>query len=184
MQKKSNLKKLAGRLLATTCLTAATSAVALGGSVTLPEGAQGAYPGDLLPLGTTMVSGIVSLNNGSAGDFFEFQGLTGGESFSALGLEIESISLQGINYELYADTPSPETVLQSSTAVAGTTNSFPTGTVPTDGNLIVEIMPTNEAASNYIVTINSPVPEPETLSTLGLGLIGLGGLGRRRLRSK
>src|SRR5215467_6431292 len=93
MQKTSKLRKLAGRLLATTCLTAAT---ALAGTVTYTEGVNPASPTDFpnvtngTPLvaaalpGTTIVNGQV--NGTDAADFFELTGLgTGFFTASAVG---------------------------------------------------------------------------------------------------
>jgi hypothetical protein len=127
------------------------------------------------------VNGTVTLNGGDSGDFFEFQGLTGGESFNALGLAIQSISGDAVEFTLYSDLPGAETLLQGPTDVPSGTTVDPTGVVPVDGNLFVEIAPTNEAASAYSVSIaTSSVPEPGTLVTLGIGLTAIGGIGLRR----
>jgi PEP-CTERM motif len=183
MQKSSQLKKLASRLLATTCLTVAGGVSAMAGTIVLTQGAQEAYPGTLTPVGTTEVDGIVSLNQGANGDFFELQGLPGGATFASLGLEVVDNSGSPVGVQLFSDLPSAQTSLGPlEFALVGTPN-VPVGIVPTDGNLFIEISPSNEAASSYSVFLNTTTPEPGTVAAVGLGLAGLAAARLRRKQS-
>jgi PEP-CTERM motif len=181
MQRTSKLKQLATRLLTTTCLTAAASVAAFAGTVTEPVGGFGnTFPGTLLPAGTTQVSGITTLNNGS-NDFFELQGLPGGASLSSISFHfVNNSAAIPFGVVLLTDTNTVVTALHT----IGTLSSYdPIGTIPLDGNLVVDMQPGNEGGSAYVLTLNTSVPEPGTLAALGLGLAGLGAAGlRRRLR--
>ena len=180
VQKTSKLKKLAFRLLSTTCLTVAGSVAAMAGTVTLTQGAQETFAGrDILPAGTTQVNGVVSLTQGSAGDFFEFVGLPGNASFSSINLTIQLLSGLAISADYFTDAG---VSIGSTSNIIGTVQ--PSGTVPSNGNLVVEILPSNEGASSYSVTIATSAPEPATLSAIGLGLAGIGVLGLRRRNRK
>jgi hypothetical protein len=184
MQKNSKLKRFASRLLATTCLTAATGVAAFGSTLVLTEGAQGSIGSEVVaPVGTTEVDGIVSLNNGSSGDFFELTGLPASVSFSSLSLTVTNTSGPTLGAAFYNDTP---TEIVSLTTVNNGTPYDPSGTVPADGDLIVNIRPSNEGATHYTVTLDLPTgtPEPGTLGALGLGLAGIAGLGLRRRTQK
>jgi hypothetical protein len=184
MQKNSRLKGFASRLLATTCLTAATGAAAFGSTLVLTEGAQGSIGTEVVaPAGTTEVDGVVSLNHGPNGDFFELTGLPASVSFSSLSLTVTNVSGPSLGAAFYNDTPAE---IVSLTTVDNGTPYDPSGTVPADGNLIVNIRPSNEGATDYTVTLDLPTgtPEPGTLGALGLGLAGIAGLGLRRRTQK
>jgi hypothetical protein len=184
MQKSSKLKQLATRLLATTCLTAATSVAAFGSTIVLTQGTQESFAARVIaPAGTNEVDGTVSLTQGSSGDWFEFTGLPSGASFSSLSLLVTDTSGSPINAFFSNDTP---TLITSHNGVSTGSPYSPTGNVPGNTNLVVEIQPTNEGASHYTVTLNLPggTPEPGTLGALGLGLAGMAGLGLRRRTKK
>src|ERR1035438_2743209 len=127
MGKNTRLKKLARRLLATTCLTAGAAALANAQVVT--EGSGGA-PADfgntlgaayLLPDGTIQVNGGVSFGSDPA-DFFTFQGLAGGTgfSFTASTPGTKSIGLDIFN--------SSDTQLGSTDFFTSTGNALGSGT--------------------------------------------------------
>jgi hypothetical protein len=150
----------------------------------LTEGALGSIGTEVVaPAGTTEVDGIVSLNHGSSGDFFELTGLPASVSFSSLSLTVTDTGGESLGAAFYNDTP---TEIVTLTGVSDGTPYDPSGTVPADGNLIVNIRPTNEGASDYSVTLDLPTgtPEPGTLGALGLGLAGIAGLGLRRRTQK
>jgi len=185
LQKTSKLRRLTIRLLTTTCLTVLGSVAASASSVVIPSFTFETYPGDVLSPGVTQVTGTVNGDNNRNGDFFELVGLPSGASFSSIDLAItNTTAANGLNVELLADIPSAETVLLAETPIAAGVTLNPTGTVPTDGNLFVNITPTNvdEFASTYSVTLSSSTPEPVSLATIGLGLAGLGALGLRRAK--
>jgi hypothetical protein len=181
LQRTSKLKRLAIRLLATTCLTAAASVSALAGIVNEPlTGFGNTFPGTLLPSGTTQVNGNVTSSNG-ADDFFELQSLPGGASLSSLSFHFQNnSSIFPIGVLLLTDTNTTVTALFSVPA-NGAYN--PTGIVPLDGNLVVDLKPSNEGGSAYVLTLTTGAPEPGTFAALGLGLAGLGAIGlRHRVR--
>ncbi len=175
-------KRLATRLLATTCLTAAASGIALASVVVEPGGGFGSsFPGTLLPVGTTEVDGLTTPSNG-ANDYFELQGLLGGASLSSLSFQIAnngpSISF-GI--QLLSDVSA---VVSALATVNPNSTDNPTGFVPADGNLVVDLVPnnSNESGVPYVLTLTpgSSTPEPGTFAALGLGLAGLGSIALRR----
>jgi hypothetical protein len=180
LQRTSKLKRLAVRLLATTCLTAVASVAALAGTVNEPgTGFGNAFPGTLLPVGTTQVNGFATLTNGSD-DFFELQGLPSLASLSSLSFQFQNNgAIVPIGVVLLDDTNTTVTPLAN---VIANSSYNPTGIVPLDGNLVVDLQPGNEGGSAYVLTFDPPssAPEPGTFATLGFGIAGLGAMGLRR----
>jgi hypothetical protein len=175
-------KRLAIRLLATTCLTAAASVVALAGVVTEPAGGFGnTFPGTVLPAGTTEVDGTATSNHGKD-DFFELQGLPGGASLSSISFLFQNNSGGNPIGLLLVDDTDTVTVSPLASVPAGASDS-PTGTIPVDGNLVVDIQPSNEGGAPWVLTLNQTTPEPGTFAALGLGLAGLGMAALRRRKS-
>jgi len=183
---RKSLQKLARTLLATTCLTGASSGVALGSVIT--EGlspAPGDFPntanGYALPVGTTQVNGAISLTTDPA-DWFEFTGLLGGSSFSLRA------TAPGTAY-------SDNLTLQSDTSVNiagpidfshGNPANLGPLTVPADGNLVVGITQ-GEGGGNYTIILNgtlAPTGTPEPATFAGVGLALAGALAWRRKRSQ
>jgi hypothetical protein len=173
-------KRLATRLLTTTCLTAAASAVALGGTIVEPAGGFGStFPGTLLPAGTTQVTGTATKNNGGD-DFFELQGLPGGASLSSLSFLFQNNSSNfSLGVIVLSDT---DAVVTAFDGVDPNTSYSPVGIVPVDGNVVIDLQPANEAGTPYVFTLAQSAPEPGTFAALGLGLAGLGSLALRRRR--
>ena len=176
----TTLKKLTLRLLGTTCLTAAATVAAHAGTVTEPGGGFGNTfaTATLLPVGTTEVDGTATLNHGSNA-YFELQGLTAGASLSSLSFLFKDNSGGlSIGVTLLSDTNTTVTAFNS---VAANGSYSPTGTVPNDGFLVVDISPTNEGGAPYVLTLSqASTPEPGTFAALGLGLTGLGAAALRR----
>lgn len=187
MQKTSKLKRLAIRLLTTTCLTVAASAVGFASVVPEPGGGNGpgfgnATPGTLLPASTTEVDGIATLNHGP-NEWYEFQGLPGGSSLSSISFNFQNNGGSAFGVELFSDAGEGSTVVTALSAVGAGAAYDPAGTIPGDGFLVVDIQRANEGSVPYVLTLNQSAPEPGTLAVLGLGLAGLGAAGlRRRLR--
>jgi hypothetical protein len=183
----STFKKLATRLLTTTCLTVAATAVAFGGVVTEPGGGNGpgfgnTSPGTLLPAGTTEVDGVATLNHGS-NEWYEFQGLPGGASLSSISFAFQNNGSSTFGVELFSDAAQGSTVVTATTSVGAGAMYTPVGTIPVDGFLVVDIQRGNEGAIPYVLTLTQSAPEPGTMAALGLGLAGLGAASlRRRLR--
>jgi hypothetical protein len=180
MQKTSKLRRLTIRLLTTTCLTVAASAVAFGSAVSEPVGGFGkTFPGTLLPLGTTEVDGSASLNNG-ANEYYEFQGLPGSALLSSISFSFQNNGGSTFGVELLSDA---DTVVTATTPVTASSMYNPVGTIPSDGFLVVDIQRSSEGAVPYVLTLTQGAPEPGTMAVLGLGLAGLGAAGlRRRVR--
>ena len=183
MVKNRRLKKLARHLLATTCLTAGAAALANAQVVT--EGVPPA-PADfgntfgaayLLPDGTTQVNGTVEFGSDPA-DFFTFQGLEAGSTFS---FTASSTLTRVIDLDLFNST---DTQLGSTDSFSSTESAVGSGTVPTDGTLTFEpfIPGAGEGIRTYSVdlTATSASPEPGTLGVMGLGLAAGAALVRRR----
>jgi PEP-CTERM motif len=174
------LKKLARRLLTTTCLTVAASASAHAGLLLETSAPGSDFPGSfgaayVLPAGTTEVQGSLASPTDNF-DFFEFTGLLGGTAYSfantygggGFGLNMEVLNSSQSVLNAYASTPA----------------SF-SGTIPGDGALVVEMfLSSGEGVTTYDTTLTaqSAAPEPGTLGTLGLALAGA--LTLRRKRSK
>lgn len=191
-------------LLASTCLTLACGSAASAGTIT--EGtspAPGNFPTTInfsnltelgpfvLPVGTNEVigtSGIVS-ENGDTADWFEFQGLTPGFNFTLTALQNPRAE-NGLRIQLF-DTTSAS-IGSANHINTGFSPNLPsleggsgvtfTGTVPTDGKIITDVLEFFNGNPNivngfkdhggYDVTLSTAAatPEPATLADGGLAL--------------
>lgn len=174
----SSNSKLTRSLLAGTCLTVACGTTAVAGTITENSGPTGEFGKGLgsatvLPVGTTSVEGFLNRSLSDAVDFFEFQGLASGTSFFLEGFG------EGVMFT--------DVVNSSSEFIAeGPISSGLTGTIPGDGNLIVEMQLGGENSSGFYgvrleAQLNA-VPEPSALIPTALGAAGL--LAWRRRRKK
>lgn len=172
MDKTSKLKKLAGRLLATTCLTVATAAIASASPYTGPYGHTF---GTATDVGLdTPVTGTLA---GPGEDYFEFEGLTASDTLSSILTIVNTGGIRDMQVTLFTSTGT--TIMSGEIVDPGDTASL-TGSVPGNGDVVVEIRTFEEPGTSFSATLSSAVPEPATLSVVGLGLLGLGALRRRR----
>jgi hypothetical protein len=114
---------------------------------------------------------IGTINPSSDVDYFFISGLLAGGSYTITGLYTGFT-----NYE----------ILNSSAGVlnvSATNNPSMSGTIPGDGILVVHVNQTEQVAT-YDLTVSAPtaVPEPSTLSGVGLALVA--GLALRRKLAK
>ncbi len=186
--------KFARTLLATTCLTVASSAAALAGTITYTEGVGGLpsdFPntaGSATPLSAATIPGTTIVNGHTPGgdvDWFELTGLGTG-TFTVTAAITSGTGEDTLN--VFENTPSPLNIFTS-----GFDNGESAGSgsiaIPTNGDLFIEVLRnagTGEGSNGYHVTVNttgSSVPEPSTIATVGLGLAGAFAL-RRKLRKQ
>jgi hypothetical protein len=207
-----SLDSFARGLLATTCLTAACGSTAVAGTVNLPNSDFPNSPtGVLLPVGTTTVTGFAGELPSEGGflneDWFEFQGLTPGSSYTLSAQYLPLNAEAGLFMNVFTNSLQPILLNESLEGSGGTLNGF----VPSDGFLDVEITTERggeggcgsrpalscdslprigqfrpaletgslEGGANYQVTL-SQVPEPGTLATAGLALAGALAWARKR----
>jgi hypothetical protein len=209
-----SVENFARGLLATTCLTAACGSSAWASTVTLTEGAQETAPGALLPTGTNIVDGFIvrGVEGAGSADWFEFQGLTPGSNYTLtgaydpLGPRMTSANGEtGLRMSVFTDTLTPLFTDQSLESAGASVM----GTIPSDGNLEVEIytrgvegvtasavlrsfanvegsVEGGQFGSSYQVQliqtaeVGSTVPEPANLTTAGLALAGALAWSRKR----
>jgi hypothetical protein len=209
-----SLESFTRGLLSTTCLTVVCGSGAVAGTVTEPLTAfPNTSPGILLPTGTTVVNGFIGYKPSEAGfagtDWFEFQGLTPGSSYtlSAAYNPLGSRTTSG-NGESggtleggLTRTPVALNLFNSAQTLLATQSmenagAVVSGTVPGDGVLDVEITAPaygyegNFAAAGgsfYQVSFagetgssGSSAPEPGTLAPVGLALAGALAWSRKR----
>jgi hypothetical protein len=214
-----SVEKFARGLLTTTCLTAACGATAAAGTITLPEtDFPNSAPGVLLATGTTVVNSFIGnlpFEGGpSSPEWFEFQGLTPGDTFDLTAAynplgprEGSGNGETGVRVSVFNSSLTPLFTDQSIENGGLTGANMLVGIVPVDGLVDVEVFnqftetalvprtrPLNVEGvsqgfgSAYQVTLadvpNNSVPEPGTATAMGLGLAGAGALAWRRKRSQ
>jgi hypothetical protein len=189
---RKSIGKFARTLLATTCLTAASGGAALAGTISYTEGsapAPGTFstnfsgalttslPAATIP-GITNVSGSVNGEDSLA--FFELTGLGTG-TFTLTATEFSEFGEAAVTVLTDGDA-----VLEGPTDFdEGEMASFGSMSIPSDGNLVIEVEQLMESPSNFTVSVDTTastatVPEPSTIATVGLGLAGALTLRRRR----
>jgi len=177
------LNKLARALLASSCLTGAAAianadTIITQGVSPAPAEFPHSAPGYLLPVGTTQVNGFFAPCTECGGQdtaWFEFQGLLPGSSFTTSGC-CENDS----NYAVFS---SSQVFLASGFFEGGENAS---GTVPTDGDLLVVVADECGSCSpqSYQLNLDAQLdaPEPSSLATVGLALAGALAWRRKRTR--
>lgn len=164
------IKKLARKLLTTTCLTAVATGAAQATTFNeTTDFSNTSATANLLPVGTDRVFG--SINPSGDIDFFKLTGLTPGALYSLIG-----------TYEGSAR----YTVLNSALTTLNTAVDNPallTGTIPGDGMLVVGVLE-NEQIAFYDLTLQTSAVTPEPATTAGVGLALAGALALRRKQKK
>ena len=159
------LDALARNLLATSCLTLAAGATAQAGVFNESTDLPNSGPGLALPTGTTEVNGSLIRD---PEDNFQFVGLLPGSSFSVIFSDRGGLSglIQVFN--------TSNQLFGSGKVVEGDVTPTISGTVPTDGKLVVRVSAIEEGGGFYRVTLNaaSDVPEPATVIPAGLTIAG------------
>jgi hypothetical protein len=187
--KHTRLKKLAKRLLATTCLTAMAAGIA--GAQTVNEAADfGDTLGTAfqLPMGTRNVNGLVDTQSDffDGDDYMRFSGLAGGSLFS---FTATTPLLRSVEVDLFssAGVALPGSAFQFSSTAQESGLAMGSGIVPLDGILVFDFRVTGEASlrTPYSLHLNATdaaaaAPEPGTMGAMGLGIAGLGAMVRRR----
>jgi hypothetical protein len=204
----AQLENFARSLLATTCLTVVCGAGAVAGTITETPSNLSYFPTSFpsvpdpfpLPLGTTVVNGVVGEMPGELGvanqSYFEFQGLTPGGSYTLTGVSEagDAIALSFFNdIGTQLGTPLPQNPTYFANLDLGENGGNPATTpvfsAPSDGNLVVELYSFKEDGGfPYTVTLattnveggGSTVPEPSTIGGVGFGLGTLALAWRRR----
>jgi hypothetical protein len=186
--------KFARTLLATTCLTVASSAAALAGTITYTEGTTPApadFPntmGSATSLSAATISGTTIVDGHTAGgdvDWFELTGLGTG-TFTVTADHTSGAGSDTIN--VLETAPSTLNIFTSGFD-SGESAGSGSIAIPTNGDLFIEVLRnagTGESSNGYQVTVNttaSSVPEPATIAMVGLGLAGAFAL-RRKLRKQ
>jgi hypothetical protein len=177
--------KFARTMLASSCLVAASSAMA---QTTVTEGSGGA-PADfsnslgssyLLPIGTTVVHGGLTSGTDTA-DWFEFQGLTG--NYQVHAFYNPANQERGMSLTLFN---SSGNALGSATLeqLGGNTGAHLSGTAPANGEIFAEIL--GQAGGTYEVDFTGAVsaaPEPSAWAMMGVGTFAAGAMLRRKRRN-
>jgi MYXO-CTERM domain-containing protein len=186
IQKSARWEKFTHALMATTCLTVGASGMASGTTMLIVEGTSPApsdfpntAPGYLLPLGTNVVQGQLT-NHTDTDDYFEFQGLSAGRSFSIIGVYNPLHQEQQVSFTVFN---SQGTQLGNATLEGQ--GGLVLGTIPNDGELIVQVNKASgkEAGASYQINLTAEVaaaPEPAPIFGAALGLAGALAWRRRR----
>jgi hypothetical protein len=144
-------------------------------------------PGYLLPVGTTVVIGTLTQTT-DINDWFEFQDLTAGTTFSLLGKYNPLHQEKQTSFLVYNSSSSSVGVGNAGVghATLEGQGQIVTGTVPSDGILEVDVQGSRSGSAGYEIDLTasignaSPAPEPSTM--LGTGLALAGALAWRRKR--
>jgi hypothetical protein len=162
-------------LLTTTCLGVAASGGAQATTILIVEGTTPApadfpnsSPSYLLPVGTNLVQGQLHSASSDNDDFFEFQSLMPGQSFSILGTYNPLGQERQVSYQVFN---SSGTSLGIATLEGE--GGLVSGTIPNNGNLIVDVSFSSQGSPTYQVALTTevaPTPEPAVGPVAGLAL--------------
>jgi hypothetical protein len=179
------MNRLSKLLLATTCLTAVNAAPAAAVSEVEPNNTLATA--QILPLGTTQITGTLVE---CCVNFFDFYSLAGLQPSGSFVVTLDITAPASVNEAGMFALTSGGGLIDSDALVDG--NQL-TGTIPGNGILVLRVdgatNPLSEAVLGYTLDINAPraaVPEPSVLSLLASGAAGLAtlrGLWRKRQKS-
>jgi hypothetical protein len=185
IQSSPRWQKSAHTLLATTCLTVGAGSVASGETMLLVEGTSPApsdfpnsTPGYLLPFGTNLVQGQLHSASGDNDDFFEFQGLFAGHSFSLLGTYNPLGQERQVSFQAF---DSQGTSLGIATLEGE--GGLVSGTIPNDGEIIVDVSFSSQGSPTWQMSLGAEVATPEPTPILGVALGLAGAVAWRRRRA-
>jgi hypothetical protein len=180
LQKSSKFRRRARHLLTFIGLAAVAAAVAEGGPIVTGLTPGTTFPGtaEAISPGFTSISGTVTAPN----DFYiDLTGLPAGDSFSTLDLQISNTDGNRTLGVVLLPSSGPALTSDNSPGLTSTQTWSPSGNVPGDGVVVVELQMPAEGFIDYSVTLTTPsAPEPATLGVVGLGLAAVAALARRR----
>jgi hypothetical protein len=182
----SRWEKFAHALMATTCLTVASSGAASATTMLIVEGSSPApsdfpnsAPGYLLPVGTNLVQGQLHSASGDNDDFFEFQGLSAGLLFTTLGTYNPLGQERQVSFQVF-DSSGTSLGIATMEGEGGLVS----GTIPNDGNLVVDVRFSSQGSPAYQIALTAEVAQaPEPAPFLGTALGLAGALAWRRKRA-
>lgn len=184
-QNPDRVKKFMRHLLTATCLTAAGACAANADvfteSTDFSDTIGAATP---LPAGTTEVIGAVFEPPGNFDDLFDFFEFTGLPGSAAFKISFASTLENVVGAQVFDSAQNPLGPLPFG---VGFGLSFPgsiSGTVPSDGVLIVGISAEEGGPYTADLATGDAVPEPSTVPLTGLGLALAGGVDWWRRRQK
>lgn len=170
-----NWDRFTKTLLTTTCLGVAASGGAQATTILIVEGTSPApadfpnsSPGYLLPVGTNLVQGQLHSASGDNDDFFEFQFLMPGSSFSVLGTYNPLGQERQVSYQVF----NPNGTSLGIATLEGE-GGLVSGTIPNSGNLIVDVSFSSQGSPSYQIALSAEVastPEPAFGPVAGLAL--------------
>jgi hypothetical protein len=172
--------KFARTLMATTCLTAASSGAALATTIYPPfpagENPLVQTPLTVLPADPNPGTTIVNVTQNQQQSWFELIGLGPGTfTFSAT-----SNGSNGDLFNFCSDATFLSCISEGFASSSAPLN-LPAMAIPASGDLFVHTTPRFEQANSYTVTVNTQgAPEPSTIAMAGLGLAALVSLSRKK----
>jgi hypothetical protein len=175
--------KFARTLLASTCLTAASSGAAMASTV-YPPFPSGENPTVQSPLTVLLAdpnnpgATIVTVSQTQSNTWFELTGL----GLGTLTFDATSTGTLGDSFNFCTDATFLSCAPEGSASLSAPLN-LPSMAIPGSRNLFIHTTPVSEQANSYTVTVNTQapqVPEPSTSAMAGLGLATLITLSRKK----
>jgi len=179
------IRKFARTLLATTCLTAASSGVVVASTITYNEGTSLTTFPPVTDLAAAAIPGTTIVNASESGQMTEFELSALGIGTFTLDLAIDTANNLGDTISVFSDSSFSASSLIESGSASSTLSPGPLGLasipIPTSGNLFIQTKPNSESSNSFTVTVNTQgAPEPSTIAMAGLGLATLITLSRKK----